>query len=176
MSSKIDFLVSLKLMSGRNPDKFKDLLRRLSEYVDWKSISAIYRVVRSADSFQGLRQIRGEETLDGFACVVRGATWLEPLDLLNKIQLIEKLESDQRLKRAFSCNCLVYGDTVSRTPQLTLPHPEFHFNPEEAIPSAELWPEYEHPILKRSLAEISRDFAGKSWGEYYGPGQPLLDF
>ena len=32
------------------------------------------------------------------------------------------------------------------------------------------------PVEGLSLAEISRDFAGKSWGEYYGPGQPLLDF
>lgn len=176
MSSKTEFLISLKLMSGRNPDRLKDFLKRLSEYVEWDGISAIYRVVRSADSFQGIREIRGEETLDGFACVAKGATWLEPLDFLNKIQLVERLESDQRFKRSFSCNCLVYGESVIRTPQLTLPHPEFHFNPEEAIPAAELWPSYEHPILKRSLAEISRDFVSKPWGEYYGPGQPLLDF
>lgn len=167
------FLVSMKLMSGRDPERLRELFRQITE-VEWIGVSSVYRVQRSAQSLQGLRYIRGEEVLDGFSCVARGQSDLGPEKLLTQLQSLERSLSDQKLKRTLSVNCLVYGSRVIRTPSLTLPHPEFHLNPEELIPSAELWPEYEHPILLKTLSQLANDFHGVGWGEYYCSGRDYL--
>lgn len=169
-----DFLISLKVMSGRSPDRIKDVLATMRTHISWQAISSVYRVIRRAESLQGLRLIRGEEVLDGFSCVVKGSGSVDPQGLLTHIQKIEHEMSDQKLKRTVSINCLVYGSLVIRTPQLTLPHPEFHMNPEEVIPAAEVWPEYTHPILNKTMSQLANSFQGLSWGEYYGSGREYL--
>lgn len=161
-------------MSGRSPDRIKDVLASMRPEVEWLGISSVYRVLRKAESLQGLRFIRGEEVLDGFSCVVRGSGTIDPQSLLNHIQKVEREMSDQKLKRTVSVNCLVYGTQVIRTPPLTLPHPEFHMNPEEVIPAAEVWPDYSHPILNKTMSELANSFQDLSWGEYYGPGREYL--
>ena len=169
-----EFLISLKIMSGRSPDRIKDVLATMQKNINWLAISSVYRVVRRADSLQSLRLIRGEEVLDGFSCVVKGVGAVDPQGLLTHIQKIEHEMSDQKLKRTVSINCLVFGNSVIRTPQLTLPHPEFHMNPEEVIPAAEVWPEYNHPILNKTMSQLANSFQGLSWGEYYGSGKEYL--
>ena len=165
-------LISLKLMSGKSPERFQDFFAQLS--YNWVEISSVYRVFRQAESFQGLRWIRGEEHLDGFSAVALARISLSPQEVIADIQRVETQLSDQRLKRTMSANCLIYGDKVIRTPALTLPHPEFHLNPEEVVPAAELLPDYTHPILNKTLSQLANGFQSASWGEYYGPGKEYI--
>ena len=62
------------------------------------------------------------------------------------------------------------------TENLTLPHPEFHMKPEVLFPAAEVWADYYHPVLKKTLRELTREFANLRWGEFFEQGKTLLDF
>tara|TARA_B100001057_G_scaffold127578_1_gene126532 strand:+ start:1623 stop:2069 length:447 start_codon:yes stop_codon:yes gene_type:complete len=71
----------------------------------------------------------GPQDQDDFVnAVVKIATTLSPLQLLDELQKIEYLHHRKRLKkwgpRSLDLDILMFENTVMRTKKLTLPHPE----------------------------------------------------
>ncbi|MCP5509474.1 MAG: dihydropteroate synthase [Chlamydiales bacterium] len=100
--------------------------------------------------------------------VVTGQTSLEPLDLLDKLQSIEKKlgRSVNRQKwspRSIDCDLLYYGDRVIKSERLTVPHPELFKRFFTTIPAAQLDPHWIHPILKQSLLDAAKCFPSDSF-------------
>jgi 2-amino-4-hydroxy-6-hydroxymethyldihydropteridine diphosphokinase len=100
-----------------------------------------------------------------FNCVVAIETTLGPMDLLDRIQEVEKklgrqrgpgTPEDQRYEpRPLDIDILLYGDLVVSAPdQLHIPHLLMHERRFVLEPLAELAPDAEHPVLYQTIREL----------------------
>ena len=96
-------------------------------------------------------------------CEVR--TSLEPLELLHTLLDIEQEMGRVRLRhwgeRNIDLDLLLYEDVVIDTPELKLPHPDMQNREFVLLPLAEIAPELVHPILQKSIEELSNLYISK---------------
>jgi 2-amino-4-hydroxy-6-hydroxymethyldihydropteridine diphosphokinase len=92
--------------------------------------------------------------------VVRFESAAPPDEVLAHLQRLESHSGrsrDQRWSaRTLDLDLLAVGDTVIETPTLRLPHPRMTFRPFVLEPAAEVAPEWRHPELCMTLAELWR--------------------
>ena len=96
---------------------------------------------------------------DYLNCVAGGDTDLEPLELLEFTQGIER-EMGRTGKgtngpRPIDIDILFYGDLILRTPDLIIPHPRLHERAFVLDPLSSLEPGLLHPVDGRSVLELS---------------------
>lgn len=60
-------------------------------------------------------------------------------------------------------------------PELTLPHPTLHSEPLVTRCAAEVWGNYEHPILKKTLSELANNAPAILNAEFLLQGKSLVD-
>ena len=98
-------------------------------------------------------------------CVAEGATTLEPEALLTLCKGVEervgRVPGLRWGPRLIDVDILLYGREVVDLPHLEIPHPRLHLRAFALVPLAELCPEGVHPVLKRSIAELCSDVAGR---------------
>ncbi|MDH3735155.1 MAG: 2-amino-4-hydroxy-6-hydroxymethyldihydropteridine diphosphokinase [Gemmatimonadota bacterium] len=92
------------------------------------------------------------------ACLV-GRTDLAPAELLERLKGIERAigrapGGPPFGPREIDLDILLYGDEVLRTKDLTLPHPRLHQRAFALVPLAEVAPNWQHGVLKRSIEEL----------------------
>ena len=96
-------------------------------------------------------------------CEVR--TSLVPLALLHTLLEIEQEMGRVRLRhwgeRNIDLDLLLYEDVVMDTPELILPHPDMQNRDFVLLPLAEIAPELVHPILQKSIEELSNLYISK---------------
>ena len=96
-------------------------------------------------------------------CEVR--TSLVPLALLHTLLEIEQEMGRVRLRhwgeRNIDLDLLLYEDVVIDTPELKLPHPDMQNRDFVLLPLAEIAPELVHPILQKSIEELSNLYISK---------------
>lgn len=97
---------------------------------------------------------------------LRLRTWLSPAELLSTLQRIEEAlgrdrrgESERWGPRMIDLDIVFYGERCIEMPGLTVPHPRAHQRSFVMRPLAELDPDWVHPRLGRTLAEIARSGA-----------------
>ena len=93
-------------------------------------------------------------------CVAEFATSLEPNALLTKCKEVEarlgRVRSVRWGPRLIDVDILLYGSEVVSLPHLEIPHPRLHLRAFALIPLAELCSDNVHPVLGRSIGEMSR--------------------
>ncbi len=111
--------------------------------------------------------------------VVRGRTRLEPTDLLDCTQAIERALGRQpstvrNAPRAIDIDLLLFDQATIGTATLTLPHPRLLQRAFCLRPSAEIAGEMVHPATGRTLAEhwAAAPPPGRTWPLF--PGAELL--
>ncbi|MDG7008282.1 MAG: 2-amino-4-hydroxy-6-hydroxymethyldihydropteridine diphosphokinase [Nitrososphaerota archaeon] len=91
-------------------------------------------------------------------CVASVETNLEPRELLERLQAIEREMGRQRSKRYgpryIDLDILFYGDEIVSEPGLEIPHPKIAERPFVLVPLNEIRPELVHPVLKKSVSEL----------------------
>lgn len=168
-------MISMRVNSSGGIELMKTVLQRFKEVGTVKAVSSLYKVWAIVQSPQTVHDIRRIEKYEGLAVVFILETTIEPNLLLSKIIEIEGVFRSERIQKKLSLNLVIYDDFSFMTPALTLPHPIMHQKPEILLLSAELWPDYIHPVLKQSLAKLTRNFQGQNWGQFHAQGKVLLE-
>jgi len=94
--------------------------------------------------------------------VIAVKTTLEPAELLETCLEIEReLGRVRDLKtrwgpRVIDIDILFYGDEIITldNPPLTIPHPHLHERAFVLVPMLELQPEFKHPVLNQTIAQL----------------------
>lgn len=107
---------------------------------------------------------------DYLNAVLRVATGLSPIQLLDLCLDLEQLAGRQRLEhwgaRTLDLDVLSYYHVVCATPRLTLPHPRMHLRRFVLAPLCDLLSSWQHPVLHQTaeslLNNLSIDIADGS--------------
>lgn len=90
-------------------------------------------------------------------------TDLSPLELLNKIKLIEKkmgraINLDGKYHdRIIDIDILFYDNQIVRLPNLIIPHPMLEKRDFVLIPLSEIAPDFVHPLLQKTILSMKND-------------------
>lgn len=91
--------------------------------------------------------------------VIKADTYLQPEPLLRHLKRLEvalgREPNFQNGPRLIDLDLLLYDQLVLDTPALTLPHPRMHERGFVLLPLMDLAPEYIHPVLKKSVRELT---------------------
>lgn len=142
---------------GDKEKNLRDAVEKINERVgEVVSLSAFYETApwgfQSENTF-----------LNAALCV---ETRLSPRELLSVTQHIER-EIGRTTKsvnhtykdRLIDIDLLMYDDLILREEDLTLPHPLMHERLFVMQPLAEITPDKVHPLLGKTMAEISRNLS-----------------
>jgi 2-amino-4-hydroxy-6-hydroxymethyldihydropteridine diphosphokinase len=94
-------------------------------------------------------------------CVVSLETTETQARLLANLLAIEqemgRVRTQKKGPRTIDIDVLLFGDTVVDSPELTIPHPAMHRRRFVLEPLAEIAPNVQHPIFKKTIRELLED-------------------
>ncbi len=169
-------LVSLQVFDHRHADSLRELVCEVQKDSEQFGLSSVYRVFGNIRRPRHIHDLKRVLQYEGFAAVARVQVLGSSQVYLNQLMRIQAKWSECGKQGRASLNLLTFDDEAHLTPNLTLPHPELLFRPDFLIPSAELWPEYLHPVVEQTLFDLARNLKVNPWGEFHCSGKSLLDF
>lgn len=86
-------------------------------------------------------------------------TELDPISLLEHTQRVEvehlrRSSSDNYQDRTLDIDTLFYNDLILVEPTIQIPHPALHERAFVIVPLMEIDPEFIHPIMNKTIAEL----------------------
>jgi 2-amino-4-hydroxy-6-hydroxymethyldihydropteridine diphosphokinase len=99
-------------------------------------------------------------------CVAEAETDLLPQQLMDVLLEIERgLGRERRVPkgpRLIDMDILLFGSSVVKTPGLEIPHPRMAERRFVLVPFAEIAPDVQHPIFKKTIAELLAETPDRS--------------
>ena len=159
MQSKVFFHTAYVALGSNLGDKEANLRRALELLIE-RGVEIVKTSTFISTEPYG---VTDQPTFLNGVCEVR--TSLEPLALLHTLLEIEQEMGRVRLRhwgeRNIDLDLLLYEDVVMDTPRLILPHPDMQNRDFVLLPLAEIAPELVHPILQKSIEELSNLYISK---------------
>ena len=159
MQSKVFFHTAYVALGSNLGDKEANLRRALELLIE-RGVEIVKTSTFISTEPYG---VTDQPTFLNGVCEVR--TSLEPLALLHILLAIEQEMGRVRLRhwgeRNIDLDLLLYEDVVMDTPELKLPHPDMQNRDFVLLPLAEIAPELVHPILQKSIEELSNLYISK---------------
>ena len=106
--------------------------------------------------------------------VIEIKTSLTPHELLAECQRIERQlgrtpkESAGYADRTIDIDILFYGKEIIHEENLTIPHKYLHLRAFTLVPLLELIPDFEHPVLHKTISELHSDLENPEMVFLYG--------
>lgn len=106
--------------------------------------------------------------------VVELKTTLTPRQLLEQCQRIEKQLGRKPAQpgvyedRTIDIDILFYKKEIINEPDLTIPHKYLHLRAFTLVPLLELIPDFEHPVLHKTISELHEDLENPEMVFLYG--------
>ncbi len=175
-SKKHEILISLLVFGSDAIEIFKGLLRDCRSELEILDISSVYRLRAVQAEARSNHDLYGARWQEGLCLAIKAKTDMAHLELKKWLEELGRKGPSRPGGQGALIALLAFDQEAYLHPQLTLPHPELHQRAEFLIPAAEAWPQFNHPILKQSLFEISKSLSLGHWGEFHSPGKSLLDF
>jgi 2-amino-4-hydroxy-6-hydroxymethyldihydropteridine diphosphokinase len=150
---------------GDGTKNIREALRRIEQLVGpitSRSTTIVTQPLLHPDS-----PIKEQPPYHNMVAVVE--TSLEPLELLRACRDVEKsLGRDRTTEtlrwqpRTLDVDIICIEDAVIDLPSLHVPHPEMHKRAFVIDPMNEVWPTWQHPILKKSVSQFARTLRGSN--------------
>jgi 2-amino-4-hydroxy-6-hydroxymethyldihydropteridine diphosphokinase len=107
-------------------------------------------------------------------CVVEAETSLGPRQLLEGLQAIERKLGSKKLvprgPRIIDLDIIFYGAAVIHEAGIEIPHPRLTERRFVLVPLVELAPEFPHPVLRKTAAELLAATEDRSAVRIWQPG------
>jgi 7,8-dihydro-6-hydroxymethylpterin-pyrophosphokinase len=175
-SAGTEIFVAVKTYMNEGLEPMRKVLKILSVHFAIDRVSSIYSVHRVAQNLTGLRDIRKEEFMEGLALVFRARAAMSAHEAIALLRSTEADGKKEVWRRGVSLNLLMFGDKITMTPDLAVPHPEMHLRPEEIVLINEIQSDIVHPVIGETLSELARPFANVAWGDFFAQGSAAMDF
>ena len=78
-------------------------------------------------------------------------------DIEDELGRIKEDSSDVYSDRTLDIDIIFYNDLIFKTEKLTIPHPRMHERNFVLQPLVEMIPEFEHPVLKKTISELANN-------------------
>ena len=140
---------------GNKIENLKNAISRLSSIVTIDSISSVYETeplnVQKQDNFLNI--------------AIEVQTNFPPLELIEKLKKIEsemgRVLSESNKPRIIDIDIIFYNSIILDEVRIQVPHPRAHKRAFVIFPIMDLNPAFVHPILNKSLMEISKNLSNQ---------------
>jgi len=169
-------IIGISAAGGEGLSYLREISGAISEIAPIVAISCVYRVEGVTSEPQHVHDLRATTQFEALNFCIQAHAPQGPRVLLKQLRQIEGRINSQSMRRGARLMLFFYGELNQMTPELTLPFHGFHLRPDYVFPAAEIWPEYVHPVLKRTLRDMAQEMKHVSWGEFFCQGKTVLDF
>ncbi len=155
-NSKIAVFIGLGSNLGKKRRNLKEAVEQLRRngFISIVSVSPFYDTEPHGDKEQ-------PNFLNG---VVKILTSLEPKALLVVLKKIEhgmgRTDGERWGPRIIDLDILFYDTLILRNNGLSIPHPEAHTRWFVLKPMSDVEPDFEHPVLKKSIRQLLEELYG----------------